>query len=166
MKKIFIALLIATFTLSASAQFEKGTKYANAMLTGFGLDYCKSGGFHIGFGAGAGYFIADNWMLKGQIGWDHQDGRNLFNLGAGFRYYMKNNGLFFGTGFKYGLSGMKVDGQDAQVVHNVYLPLEAGYCFFLNDHVTIEPSAFVDMCFNHFKESTKLGLRVSFGYYF
>ena len=163
MKKIFITLLIATFTLSASAQFEKGTKYVNASLSGFGLSYSKQPGFCMNIEAGGGYFIANSWMLKGLIGWDHVAGANTFDLGAGARYYLKKNGLFFGTGIKY---GMQSGGTDAATIHNVYLPLEAGYCFFLNDHVTLEPSVFVDMCFNHFKEATKFGLKLSFGYYF
>ena len=167
MKKIFIALLIATFSLGASAQFEKGTKYVNASLTGFGLSYSKVPGFCMNIEAGGGYFVANDWMVKGLIGWDHVGGSNTFNLGIGGRYYMKDNGFFFGAGIKYGLQGGGGDEWGgAQVVHNVYLPLEGGYCFFLNDHVTIEPSLYVDMCFNHFKEYTKVGLKVSFGYYF
>ena len=47
MKKIFIALLLATFTLGASAQFEKGTKYFGASLSGFGISYSKVPGFCI-----------------------------------------------------------------------------------------------------------------------
>ena len=163
MKKIFIALLLATFALSASAQFEKGTKYVNASLTSFGLDYCKAGGFHLGLAGAGGYFFADNWMVLGRLGWDHQDGANEFTMGAGARYYLKDNGFFFGGGIRYGLNS---PGGNADVVHNVYLPIEAGYCFYLNDHVSIEPAAFVDMCLNHFKDYTRFGLKVSFGYYF
>lgn len=163
MKKIIFSLLFAVVSMGAFAQFEKGTKYVNASLTGFGLDYCKAGGFHLGISAGGGYFVADNWMLLGQLGWDHQDSANEFNLGAGARYYMVDNGFFFGGGLRYGLISA---GGDADVVHNVYLAPEVGYCFYLNDHVSIEPSFFVDMCLNHFKDYTKFGLKVSFGYYF
>lgn len=163
MKKIFIALLLATFTLNASAQFEKSTKYVNASLSGFGLSYSKQPGFCMNIEAAGGYFVANDWMLKGLIGWDHVGGANTFDLGAGFRYYLEKYGIFFGTGVKYGMTSA---GGDGGTVHNVFLPLEGGYCFFLNDHVTLEPSVFVDMCFNHFKESTKFGLKLSFGYYF
>lgn len=163
MKKIFIALLLAAVSLGASAQFERGTKYVNASLTGFGIDYQKAGGFHLGIGGGVGYFVADSWMLQGQLGWNHQDTANEFNLGLGGRYYLKSNGFFFGAGLRYGVwcagTGFPVD-------HNIYLTPEVGYCFFLNDHVTIEPSVYLDMCMNHFKDYTKFGLKVSFGYYF
>ena len=163
MKKIILSLLLAVVSMGAFAQFEKGTKYVNGTLTGFGLDYCKAGGFHLGIAGAGGYFIADNWLLQGQLGWEHQDGANEFTLGAGARYYLKDNGLFFGGGIRYGLNS---PGGNAEVAHNAYLPIEAGYCFYLNDHVSIEPAAFVDMCLNHFKDFTKFGLKVSFGYYF
>ena len=163
MKKIILSLLFAVTSMGAFAQFEEGTKYVNASLTGFGLDYCKARGFHIGIAAGAGYFVADNWMLLGQLGWNHQDSYNEFNLGAGARYYMVNNGFFFGGGLRYGLDS---PGGNADVMHNAYLTPEAGYCFYLNDHVSIEPSFYVDMCLNHFKDFTKVGLKLSFGYYF
>lgn len=161
MKKIVIALLLATFTLGASAQFEKGTKYINASLSGFGLSYSKVPGFCMNIEAGGGYFIANDWMLKGLIGWDHKGDENEFNLGLGGRYYMKNNGFFFGGGLKYGLISPGVG-----TVHNAYITPEVGYCFYLNDHVSIEPSFYVDMCLNHFKDYTKVGLKISFGYYF
>ena len=163
MKKIMFALLLAAFSLGASAQFEQGTKYFNASLTGFGIDWQKEGGFHLGVGVGAGYFVADNWMLLGQLGWNHQDGANEFNLGAGGRYYLVDNGFFFGGGVRYGLSD---PANSSNVSHNAYLTPEVGYCFYLNDHVSIEPSVYVDMCMNHFKDFTRFGLKVSFGYYF
>jgi len=163
MKKTIIMLLLAVVSMSAYAQFEKGTKYVNASLTGFGLDWHKAGGFHIGIAGAGGYFIADQWMLKGRLGWNHQDGANEFTLGAGARYYLKNNGFFFGGGLRYGLCDV---GKDADTFHNVYIPLEGGYCFYLNDHVSIEPGVFVDICLNHFKDYTKFGLKLSFGYYF
>lgn len=158
-----VALLLAAVSLGASAQFEKGTKYVNASLTGFGLDYCKAGGFHLGIGAGAGYFIADKWMLQGQFGWNHQDGVNEFTLGAGGRYYLRENGFFFSGGFRYGVFN---PGGDAPISHNIYLTPEIGYCFYLNDHVSIEPSVYLDMSLNHFSDFIKVGLKLSFGYYF
>lgn len=166
MKKFFIALLIATFSLGASAQFERGTKYINASLSGFGLSYSKTPGFCMNIESAGGYFIADEWMLKGLIGWNHEGDTNEFNMGFGARYYMQANGLFFGGGLKYGLDSVSLEGQDAQVNHNAYMTPEIGYCFYLNNHVSIEPSFYVDMCLNHFKDYTKFGLKISFGYYF
>lgn len=163
MKKIFIALLLAAVSLGASAQFEKGTKYLNATLTGFGLDYSKAADFHIGLGVGGGYFIADGWMLNGMVGWDHRDDINEFAIDFGARHYLRNNGFFFGGGLKYGAFN---PGGDLPVTRNIYLTPEVGYCFYLNDHFSIEPTIYLDMSMNHFGDHTKVGLRVSFGYYF
>ena len=41
MKKTLLALILVVFALNASAQFEKGTKYANLSLTGFDMSYQK-----------------------------------------------------------------------------------------------------------------------------
>ncbi len=163
MKKLILSLLFAVVSMGAFAQFEKGTKYVNASLSGFGLSYSKVPGFCMNIEAGGGYFIANNWMLKGLIGWEHTGGANEFNLGAGARYYVKDNGLFFGGDVRYGLNNA---GGGAETAHNAYLAPEVGYCFYLNDHVSIEPSLYVDMCLNHFKDFTKVGLKLSFGYYF
>ena len=133
MKKIFIALLLSAVSLGASAQFEKGTKYAGASLSGLGLSYSKAEDFRLGLQAVGGFFVADSWMVLGQFGWEHLPGNNSVNLGVAGRLY--------------------------------FTP-EVGYCFYLNDHVSIEPAVYVDMCLNHFKDFTKVGLRIGFGYYF
>ena len=163
MKKVILFLLFAVVSMGAFAQVEKGTKYVNASLSGFGLSYSKVPGFCMNIEAGGGYFIANSWMLKGLIGWEHTGGANEFNLGAGARYYVKDNGLFFGGDVRYGLNNA---GGGAETAHNAYLAPVVGYCFYLNDHVSIEPSLYVDMCLNHFKDYTKVGLKLSFGYYF
>lgn len=163
MKKLFLPLFLTAVSLGAFAQFDKGTMYVNASLSGFGLSYSKTPGFCMNIEAAGGYFIADGWTLGGLIGWDHTAGANEFNLGMGARYYMRDNGLFFSGGLKYGLNSA---GGDTEVMHNAYLTPEVGYCFYLNDHVSIEPSVYVDMCLNHFKDYTKVGLKLSFGYYF
>lgn len=160
MKKLFAALLLAAVSLGASAQFEKGTKYVGASLSGFGLSYSKVPGFCLDLQAVGGYFVADGWMLTGQFGWEHVPGNNNFDLGAGARYYLKQNGLFFGAGFKYKHVGPNLKSD------NVYLTPEVGYCFYLNDHVSLEPAVYCDMCLNHFKDFTKVGLKIGFGYYF
>ena len=160
MKKIFIALLLAAVSLGASAQFEKGTKYAAASVSNFGLSYSKSEDFRLGLHALGGYFFADGWMALGQIGWDHLDGTNAFEVGASARYYMVQNGLYFGAGLKYGHTGPDF------VVNNIYFTPEVGYCFYLNNHVSIEPAIYCDMSLNHFKDFTKVGFKIGFGFYF
>ena len=68
MKKIILSLLLAAVSLGASAQFEQGTKYVGASLTGLGFGYSKSTDFYIGMKANAGYFVSDGWMLLGEFG--------------------------------------------------------------------------------------------------
>ena len=160
MKKIFIALLLAAVSLGASAQFEKGTKYVSASVSDFGLSYSKFEDFRLGLHALGGYFFADSWMAMGQIGWDHSAGLNVFDVGVGARYYLKQNGIYFAGSFKYGHVGPNA------VRNNVYLTPEVGYCFYLNNHVSIEPSVYCDMCLNRFKDFTKVGFKIGFGYYF
>ncbi|MBQ8454626.1 MAG: outer membrane beta-barrel protein [Bacteroidaceae bacterium] len=160
MKKIFIALFLTVVSMSAFAQFEKGTKYVGANLegTGFGMGYSKNTDFHIGLKANAGYFVANQWMVLGEFGWSHENGSSSVGIGAGARYYMAQNGLYFGGMLKYK--------HIPSNVNNVYLTPEVGYCFYLNDHISIEPAIYVDMCLNHFKDYTNVGLKVGFGYYF
>lgn len=158
MKKIILSLLLAAISLGASAQFEQGTKYVGASMTGLGLGYSKNSDFYIGFQANAGYFVSDGWMLYGDIGFESQNGECSVDLGVAGRYYMQQNGLYFSGAFKY----KHID----PWINVVYLTPEIGYCFYLNDHVSIEPAIFCDMSLNHFKDFTKLGLKVGFGYYF
>jgi len=160
MKKVILSLLLAVVSMGAFAQFEKGTKYASASLTGLGLSYSKAEDFRLGLQAVGGFFVADSWMVLGEFGWEHLPGNNSIDLGVGGRYYMLQNGLFFGGGFKYQhvCPDAKTD--------NFYITPEIGYCFYLNDHVSIEPSIYCDMCLNHFKDFTKIGLKIGFGYYF
>lgn len=161
MKKILIALLLAAVSIGASAQFEKGTKYAGASVSDFGLSYSKYEDFRLGIHALGGYFIEDGWMLLGQVGWDHMSGDNNFNLGVGGRYCMVDNGLFFGGSIKYQHAC-----SDIKKSNNIYIAPEFGYCYYLNDHVSIEPAVYCDMCLNHFKDFTKIGFKIGLGYYF
>lgn len=160
MKKFFFALLFAAVSMSASAQFEQGTKYVSASVTEFGLNYSKFGGFCLGLEGTGGYFFADSWMVLGQFGWEHRPHTNVFDLGAGVRYYMIQNGIFFGGGLKYNHVGTQGKND------NFFLTPEVGYCFYLNNHVSVEPALYCDMCLNHFKDFTKIGLKIGFGFYF
>ena len=158
MKKLILSLLLAAVSLGASAQFEQGTKYVGASMTGFGMGYSKSTDFYIGLQANFGYFVTDGLMLLGEFEWDHQNGYSDVGLGVAGRYYLQTNGLYFGGALKYKHFFPKID--------NVYLTPEVGYCFYLNNHVSIEPAIFCDFSLNHFKDFTKIGLKVGFGYYF
>lgn len=163
MKKMMLAMLLAVVSMHASAQFEADTKFANLSLTGFDMSYSKNAKFHFGLEGWAGYFVEDSWMVNARLGYNHQGGvdANTFDLGAGFRYYFSQNGVFLGGGLLYEFDG-------AGSFKNNYLDLtpEVGYCFFLNRNLSIEPVVYYNLCLNKFSDGSKIGLRVGFGYYF
>ncbi|MBO6059636.1 MAG: hypothetical protein J6P67_05795, partial [Bacteroidaceae bacterium] len=89
-----------------------------------------------------------------------QDGPD-FNevvLGAGARYYFQSNGIFLGAGLQYRHSVAQND--------FLQLPLEVGYCYYLNQHVSIEPAIYFEPCLNKFSDGTKVGLKIGLGFYF
>ena len=162
MKKSLLLLLFAVVSMSSFAQFEKGTKYVGASLTGLNISYSTGEKFGLGFSANGGYFIEDSWMIHGILGYDHkwQDGPD-FNevvLGAGARYYFQSNGIFLGAGLQYRHSVAQND--------FLQLPLEVGYCYYLNHFVSIEPAIYFEPCLNKFSDGTRVGLKIGFGFYF
>ena len=93
MKK-FLLLFIGTVLLSTnvSAQFEQGTKFVGASLTGVNLSYSKHEKFALGAEAKAGYFIMDDLMLQAEAGIDvkFKECQQIF-VGAKGRYYVAEN---------------------------------------------------------------------------
>lgn len=160
-----MAVLVAVTSLGAFAQFEKNTSYLNTSLTGLNMSYSKDAKFTFGLDATGGYFFEDAWMLYGRFGYDHQyvkgDGNDVNNLsiGAGARYYIRQNGLYLAAGLKY---------EHANRHHGNYLDItpEVGYCYYLNHYLSVEPALYYDLCVNHFSAGSKVGLRVGFGFYF
>ena len=93
-----LSLLLLVATVSASAQFEKNTKYVSASATGLGLSYSSAEKFTLGLDVTAGYFIKKAWMLYGKVGYDHTRYTDNFQIGAGGRYYFTQNGIYLGLG--------------------------------------------------------------------
>ena len=58
--------------MGANAQFEEGTKYVGASLTGLNISYSSGEKFGLGLQGTAGYFFADSWMLTGRLEYTHQ----------------------------------------------------------------------------------------------
>ena len=158
MKKIFLIAALLLSSLTVSAQFQHGTKYVGANVTTLGLSYSKATDFQFGIGAEAGYFIADGWMLKGAFSYDHKKDINNLSIGAGVRYYFLQNGIFLGAGLGYD-HYIKSD-------NSFGMPIEIGYCYYLNHHFAIEPSVFYKMSFNDFADRSTVGLRLGLGYFF
>ena len=100
MKKSLLLLLFAVVSMSSFAQFEKGTKYVGASLTGLNLSYSSGEKFGLGLQATGGYFFADSWMAIGKLEYNHQwqsaplNDINAVSVGAGARYYFQSNGIY------------------------------------------------------------------------
>lgn len=163
MKKTILTLLLAVLSTSVFAQFEKYTTYLNTSLTGLNLSYSKDQKVTFGMQATGGYFVEDAWMLYGRLGYNHQYMKhahdvNNVQLGAGFRYYIEQNGLYLGCGLQYE--------HRSPNTNYVQLTPEVGYCFYLNRHVSIEPAVYYDCCLNEFAAGSTVGLKIGVGFYF
>lgn len=193
LRKVLTMLLIAVSSMQASAQFEKYTSYLNTSLTGLGLSYSKDSRFKMGVQATGGYFVEDCWMVYGRFGFEHQGARgvmknrNDLQIGVGGRYYIEQNGIFLGVGLAYQhatnvtfsqhesiIGGPTENGPvEIRTVYNYYgnrnyvhLTPEVGYCFYVNNYLSIEPSVYCNLCLNRFSEGTEIGLKFGMGFYF
>jgi hypothetical protein len=146
----------------ATTPFLKDKVYVGASLTGLNLAYNGTSDLNLGLNAQGGYFIMDNIMVLGNIGYSHVGGDDptpdVFSLGVGGRYYIEQNGIFLGLGAKY---------KHANHNYNDVMPaVEVGYSFFLNRTVTIEPAIYYEQSFTNHSKYSNVGLRVGFGIYF
>lgn len=156
MKKTLILLFMSVLTLGASAQFEKGTHYGNASLTSLGISYDK-GSFNFGIGAEYGYYVEDNWMVGGMVGYSHRGEYNSLLIKPSFRYSFSQCGINLGCGLQFEHAGTKLN--YAQLCPQV------GYTFYINDKVSIEPVLYADFGLNDFKNGTSAGLKIGIGIY-
>ncbi|MCR5433262.1 MAG: hypothetical protein K6F20_02570 [Bacteroidaceae bacterium] len=162
MRKYLMALVLGLVSLSASAQFECGKKYANMSLTGLDMSYMKGSEFHFGLAGQGGYFVAQDWMVGGKLGYDYVGGASshMFDLGANVRYYFEASGIYLDGGLLYQHQNFGAKQNWLSIVP------EVGYCFFLNEHVTIEPAIYCNLCLNEFENGSKVGFKIGFGFYF
>ena len=162
MKKMFLSLTMALMCLTASAQFEAGKMYVNASLSGLNLAYSKTNRFTADVQATGGYFLAQDWMVLGRIGYNHPGKhKDNFEIGVGGRYYIEQNGLSLGLVASY-----EHGHENAMHTDHGYLTPEVGYTFFLNRYVTIEPAIYYKMCLDDFSDASTVGLKLGLGFYF
>jgi hypothetical protein len=163
MKKALLSLaLVLAGSICANAQFEKGKKYIGATLSNVEMTYSKTKDFNFGMNLNGGYFIDKDIMAKGELGYGYEGKASSFNLGAGMRYYFERNGIFVGA-------AGEVKWHEYSGYHDKFLfytPVEVGYAFFINRHVTVEPSVYYKVCLNEFKDHCELGFKIGFGVYF
>ena len=157
-KTLLLLVMLLTLAVPASAQFKQGTKYANASLTGLGLSYSSKERFRFGLDATAGYFAADCLMLRGTLGYEHTKEIDDFRIGGGARYYFDQCGVYLGAGAEFN--------HFTSNNNDVMIPLEAGYAFFLNQYLTIEPSVYYKMSLHDFGNNSQFGVSLGLGFYF
>ncbi len=159
MKKFLFMIAMLTMTLAANAQYEKGKKYIGASLTGLDLSYNSTKELSFGVQAKVGYFFADSWQINAMAGYQDM-GKNykgVFQVGAGGRYYILENGLYGGVNVKCHFSSG----------YNDVMPgIEMGYAFFINDKVTIEPAVYYDQSLKDHSDRSTVGLKVGLGIIF
>lgn len=158
MKKISLLLLLLVSSLTASAQFEQGTRYVGVSSTGFGMQYSSSERLRLGLDAHAGYFLQDCLMVHADLGYEHTRSMDDVRVGLGARYYFDQCGVFLGAGAEYN--------HFTKSRNDFMIPLNVGYCFFLSRNLTIEPSVFYKMSMHDFSNNSSVGLRIGLGYYF
>ena len=156
MKKLVLAMLLTVATTSAFAQFEKGTKYVGASLTGLNMAINDRQHFSFGLDAKAGYFIKNYWMVEGTFGW-HTSRTHLdrCQIGAKLRYAQVENGLYYACGLKYL--------HERKNFNDLQLTPELGYCYYLNHYISVEPAVYYDMSFTDFSKKSEVGLKVGIG---
>ena len=157
MKKIALFVVALVMSVAANAQFEQGKGYLGASLTNVDLSYNGLNKGHFGLGAKAGYLIADDWMLLGQL--DYQKTKDVpysLTLGPGIRYYIQQNGLYMGA------SALFKHAED----YNDFMPsIQIGYAFFISRTVTFEPEIYYEHSFKDHSNYSTAGIRLGVGIY-
>lgn len=157
MKKIVFMMMAMMVSVAAHAQFEQGKAYIGASLSNVDLSYNGARKGHFGLQGKGGYFIADNWMVTGLLGYDKQkDVPYSVTLGAGLRYYIVQNGLYMGATANYCHSDD----------YNDLMPgIQLGYAFFISRTVTIEPELFYEHSIKSHSDYSTAGIRIGLGIY-
>ena len=158
MKKKLAALLVGLMvSMAGHAQFEQDKLYFSAAASNMNLNFTGSQKWGVDAQAKAGWLFEDDWMVVGNLGYgNHKGTPNYFNVGAGLRYYIEQNGLYLGLGANY--------------VHNNsyddFMPeVNLGYAFFLSRTVTIEPELYYKQSLKDHSDYSGFGLRLGFGIY-
>ena len=162
-------MLIVAFTMTIAAQaqytyqykqspFHADKYYIGASLSGLDLNYSGLDELKFGAQCEAGYFVFDNFALLGLAGYN-SNGKapDSFNVGAGARYNIEQNGLFLGARINY---------LHANKNFNDLQPgVELGYAFFLSRTVTLEPAIYYNQSFNNHSDYSNLGLKLGLSIY-
>lgn len=158
MKKIVLVFTALLVSVASHAQFEADKLYVGASLSSLDLSYNGLQKGRIGVQGKVGYLFDDNMMLLSQMAYEKMtDCPFTLSWGLGGRYYMEQNGLYFGVSATYRHGGGG---------YNDVLPgIQVGYSFFISRTVTIEPEIYYDQSFKNHSDYSTIGLRIGFGVY-
>ncbi len=159
MKKLMTVMLLVMVAVGAKAQFESGTKYVGASLTGLNMSVSDRHDFAVGVNVHGGYFLSRDWMAEGIFGFNSsKQGLDRLLIGAKMRYYTRENGLFYAAGLQYV--------HEKKNFNDLQLTPELGYCYYLNHYISVEPSVYLDMSLTDTAHKSELGVKVGIGIYF
>lgn len=155
MKKCYASLMVLFllffFGTNAHAQFEEGTNFINAQLTGLDIakwefsmegDEDSSEFTQFGLNLAGGHYFQDDMAAVLTLGYlsvspDEGGSFSALSLTAGVRRRFSSN-FFVGGGLS--LNSIKLEDDFSNNDLKAYLiALEAGYTYFLTERVAIEP---------------------------
>ncbi|MBA6155146.1 hypothetical protein H3Z83_01220 [Tenacibaculum sp. S7007] len=167
MKKILLVIAMVAFGFSANAQeingqtakgkwvIEANTGSATRGSTAFSLA-SSDGNTAWSLGLDGGYFIAENFAIKGGLGYgDSSFTKGTFTYKVGAEYYL---GGQFPVGIDF--TGASSDGNSVN-----WLGLQAGYVYFLGENVSIKPAVRYNVGIEDGQEGLFQGL-IGFALYF
>ena len=156
MKKCYASLmvlfLLVFFGTNAHAQFEEGTSFINAQLTGLDIakwSFSMEGDDHtseftqFGLNLAGGHYFQDDMAAVLTLGYlsvspDEGGSLSALSLTAGVRRHFGSN-FFVGGGLSLNSIKLEDDFGSTNDLKAYLIALEAGYTYFLSERVAIEP---------------------------
>lgn len=161
MKKKILAMAVGLFTaLTANAQFEEGKVYIGGSMTGMDMKYTSTDKFDLGIQAQGGYFPYQDFLVYGQVGYEHSDKKSAqdkINVAVGTRYYIEQNSIFLGLNCKLVHVGRSF--------FDMMPGAEVGYAFFVNRIMTVEPAVYYSQSFKNHGDYSTIGFKIGVGVY-
>lgn len=160
MKKLALVFCLLVASLTAQAQFEKGTTILNPSFSGLDFSYTSNDKAKFGFGAQVGTFFADGIALMVNASADWSKPIDEYTLGTGARFYFNTTGVYIGGGVDW--NRFRWSGGESRTDWGV--GVEAGYAFFLSRTVTLEPAVYYKWRFNN-SDMSRFGIKIGLGIY-
>ena len=166
MKKFLLTIAMVAFGFAANAQDESGqtakgkfvieanTGSATTGNTSFSFS-SSDGQSSFSLGLDGGYFVADNFAVKGGLGYADINDASLFVYKVGAEYYLDGQ---FPVGIDF--TGTSFDGGSSN-----WVGLQAGYAYFLGENVSVKPALRYNIGLDEGQEGLFQGL-IGFALYF